>query len=528
MNRPDNLEEAEKIFSTVTKEVESGVLQFTDKKPKYITRLGCAPKMDDKDMPSKLRMIRDASYAEKGKIAINDLISKENSTMVTPHIPEYVKQFWGKKFGAMRDLKDFFRQMLLREHEYEYCGYSFCGMYFIDTRQPYGFRPSAANGQRFASKCIEINDRINLPPQLRNQTLVHVDDFSIAGTDEPECVQIEQALDRTFDDLQVKVSREKDIHATQTLRCHGMIFNLNFQDNPGGEQFVEIPPTKLVKFKRFLNSAIAFRVMTLRAVESLCGKIMHYAQMKPIAKVLVYSLVNWIYEHCRNNRRRSKKLVILPLRIVRALQFYLRALKYLQRSTFDEILGVSNHHITAASDACSNAGGFWIANKWSTYGYKDDDRKWHINFKEAHAVLTLIHTFGESLAGKRLKLFVDNKVVVMAYANKWSKSRFMMRFIFEIAMALMKYNISLFIEWTASDDNRLADMLSRGKVREFKNECKASGFRVDRYPTPARYIQKYEADVYLDGDDDTIEMLRFRKWLNSDPKQRPDAWWCKN
>ena len=75
----------------------------------------------------------------------------------------------------------------------------------------------------------------------------------------------------------------------------------------------------------------------------------------------------------------------------------------------------------------------------------------------------------------------------------------------------------VFIEWTASDDNRLADMLSRGKVREFKNESKASGFRVDRYPTPAHYIQKYEADVYLDGDDDTIEMMRFRKWLNSDP-----------
>ena len=109
-----DLRHAEMLLKKFCKEAKAGIVQPVDEKPTYIINLFCGPKKDDKDIWSGLRLIRNGSYAIEGTLSLNDTIPPEKSSMKVPHIPDYVRQFWAKKWGAMRDLKDAFRQMMLK------------------------------------------------------------------------------------------------------------------------------------------------------------------------------------------------------------------------------------------------------------------------------------------------------------------------------------------------------------------------------------------------------------------------------
>ena len=519
-----SLRHAEMMLKKFCKEAAAGIVKPVDEMPTYIINLFCGPKKDDEDVWSGLRLIRNGSYAIEGTFALNDIIPPEKCSMKLPHMPEYVRQFMGMRWGAMRDLKDAFRQMLLRVSERHLCGYSIFGFWFVDTRAPYGVAPMAAHCQRFAETMIWIND-YKLPQRLRDQTRVHVDDFSIAAKTKEDCLRIEEMLDHTFEELGVQVSKTKSIPATQGVRCHGVWFNLDFEDNPGEQQTVEIPKTKYDQFIEFLTIAIEHRLITIKAAESLCGKIMHYSLMKPVMKVMCWSMVHFLYQFCKNNRRDPKRVIILPMRIVRALQFVKSVGEYLRRATFNEVLGITPITISAASDACNESGAFYIAGHWNIHDYKGAHKKWHINCKEGHAVVMLLTRFGPELTGKRLLLHVDNQVIVACFAKKWSKSPKVMALIFEICALLIKFKMMLFIEWVASATNVVADALSRKDVPGCRKICDELKIPLDDDMTRCTYVEKLESKCFLDKKSDDAEIKRLVKWLKKDPSQRCKKWW---
>ena len=186
---------------------------------------------------------------------------------------------------------------------------------------------------------------------------------------------------------------------------------------------------------------------------------------------------------------------------------------------------MSAHHYAAASDACDGTAGFFIAGRWSYYDFKGQQRDWHINIKEAHAVLVLLNTYKEHLAGKRLRLFVDNQVVVFAWAKHWSPSRLLMSMIFQIALILIEYRIGLWIEWVSTTCNRLADMLSRKDLQGFKAKCRALGFEVDSRPTPVVLPRRDSSSEFLREETDKEELERFLKFLMTPADKQPQPWW---
>ena len=520
-----DLRHAEMLLKKFCKEAKAGIVQPVDTKPTYIINLFCGPKKDDKDVWSGLRLIRNGSYAIEGTLSLNDTIPPEKSSMKVPHIPDYVKQFWAKKWGAMRDLKDAFRQMMLKISERHLCGYSVFGFWFVDTRAPYGVAPMAAHCQRFAETIIWIYNQ-KLPLDQRDCTSVHVDDFALAARTKEECIEMEKILDATFKELGVKVSSHKDVPATQRVRCHGVFFDLDFADNPGEQQTVEIPDTKYTQFIDFLTKAIEYRLITVKAAESLCGKIMHYSLMKPVLKVMCWAMVHFLYDFCKNHKREPNKILILPLRIVRALQFVKSMGEYMKTATFNEILRITPTTITASSDACDHSGAFYMAGHWCIYDYIKEHKNWQINVKEGHAVVMLLKRFGPSLTGQKLLLYVDNQVVVASYAKKWAKSQKVMAVIFEICKLLIKYRMIMYMEWVASSTNVIADKLSRRDVNGCREICEEMNVPMDEKPTKCAYVKNFESSSFLDKGSDDKEVKRLVKWLMTDPRQRTGKWWC--
>ncbi len=99
----------------------------------------------------KYRVARNGKHETKRTVAINRQISDEKSAIPTlPNIKEYIRRLILYEYVSLRDLWNAFRQLLMSKPDVGIIQYCFFGMTWLDGRQAYGCKSSAANCQHFA------------------------------------------------------------------------------------------------------------------------------------------------------------------------------------------------------------------------------------------------------------------------------------------------------------------------------------------------------------------------------------------
>ena len=94
-------------------------------------------------------------------------------------------------------------------------------------------------------------------------------------------IDMQEAFDALCEELNVEISHEKDEDATQNATVYGFEFDLK-------NKTVGIPQKKLEKLVAFIKSTIEIGIITGRALDTLCGKMMHWSQLFKPAKSLYY------------------------------------------------------------------------------------------------------------------------------------------------------------------------------------------------------------------------------------------------
>ena len=381
----NNKKELIKIIDQFIKELKSGALIPTEINPRYIINVFCVPKKDPKtDLMTKLRVVRNSSFSTSKTTSINQWIDKFKCKMPSlPNLKDYCKLLIDSSYLALRDLKDAFRQIALAKKDVGYLGYSIFGLKLLDTKQPYGISSAAANCQSFAQILIWILENKKLPTNLRQRILVHIDDFVMAARSKEQVAMMERLFDDLCTELGVMVSNDKTVHATQIAVLYGFRFNLI-------DKTVGIPENKLEKLKVFIKSTIKIGVITGRAMDTLCGKIMHWSQLFKPAKALCYNMISYSYRKVRIRLGYKTECFILPPCIVQDLKFWLQYTHLIKSVPMTRVLNLPMIQIYGASDACEYGGGFCIREKWGYYKFSDQHSKWHIDQKEAHAVIMLL------------------------------------------------------------------------------------------------------------------------------------------
>ncbi len=141
-----SLEDVYAFVDKLSEECENGQIEPIDYNPKYICMIFGVAKKDAYGFYTKIRVIRNGSYKSKNTTAINEWIKKEKCKMPTiPNLIKYCQLFQTKKWFAIRDLADFFRQIGLIEADCDFIGYSLFGLRFRDRKQPYGVSSAPAN-----------------------------------------------------------------------------------------------------------------------------------------------------------------------------------------------------------------------------------------------------------------------------------------------------------------------------------------------------------------------------------------------
>lgn len=99
-----------------------------------------------------------------------------------------------------------------------------------------------------------------------------------------------EKFDWLCEQLNIKISTEKNVQPTQIATIYGYEWNTN-------KGTIGIPMEKYRNLIKFLKAAIYYKNMTGRAVESLIGKLMHYSQLHKPAKPLCYNAIAYIHKY---------------------------------------------------------------------------------------------------------------------------------------------------------------------------------------------------------------------------------------
>lgn len=488
-NSAKNKKQIIKILNQFITETKNGDIEPINYSPKYIINVFCVPKKDSETgKMTKLRVVRHGSYSTKYTKSINDFIDPEKCKMnKLPNLKTYVEMLFDKKFFSLRDLKDAFRQIKLCIKDADYMGYSIFGLKFRDRKQPYGIASAPANCQNFALAIIDILES-KIPSSLLNSTLVHIDDFIMAAKTKTNAELMFKTFDEICNLLNIKISTDKNINCTQKAVVYGFEFDLK-------NKTVGIPDTKYKEMIDFIDAVIKYKKISGRALESLCGKIMHWSQLRKPAKALCYNMIGFIYQHIRDKYHHKLRWFTLPECIIQDLKFWRKYAALIKTVSMDSIIYKPKYSIYGSSDACDTGAGFVIGNKWGVYKFSQKHIKWHINQKEAHAVLMLIYNQRNYLSGKRLTLYVDNTSLFFAMCKHWSSATQLMPFIYEISLLMIKYCIEIWFEWIPSKTNVMADALSRYDFNHFYKYTKLLNLEINKKPMPLFYYSSFK--LYL-------------------------------
>ncbi len=293
---------------------------------------------------------------------------------------------------------------------------------------------------------------------------------------------------------------------------------------------IGIPPLKYRLFKQLILYTLQYRVITGAALESLCGTIMHWAQLKQPTKALCWNLLRFIYVNIRSGKYPKNHNFILPLSILNDLKYWYFYADQILKVPMSEILMSHKISISASTDASSSHGGFVLGGYWSYYPFTINHTKdWHINQKEAHVVLSSLHTFRHYLTGKTVHLFIDNESCFYAIKRKWSSSYNMMLFIYELCHLMLAYKFLIWIDWISSSTNGLSDALSRLKLNDFWSIVNTFNLNMTRHKTETVYFSDFKFinkqiidpnNPFQDTDYDTREYQDFIQFLCLPLKER--------
>ena len=468
----------------------------------------CVPKKDGYGAYTKLRVIRNGSFSQNGKTAINEWIIKQRCKMPNiPNLKQYAELLQDKNYFALRDLTDFFRQISLATDDCDYVGYSLFNLRFRDRRQPYGVASAPANCQYFAELLLWILDNKIVPLHLKNSSTVHIDDFVLAAKTKIGCKLLESLYDKLLNKLNVIISHKKSIHCCQKAIIYGIEWNLI-------DKTANIPEEKLSSFLYAIDMIIKYRVISGSALERLCGKIMSYAQLNEYSKPLCFHMITYIYNNIRCGYYSKTDVFILPLSIIYDLMFWKEYIINIKTVPINYILKTPIINITGSSDACNNGAGFIVGDKFAFYKFNDNHLNWHINQKEAHVILTLIETLKHQLTGQKIRLYVNNATIYGALRKKWSNKQGIMMFVYEICLRMIKYKIWLHIDWISSEMNELSDALSRYDFKRFDQISLQYNIHFNKTPLDVSYVNDFTIMPNKTNHYEN-DMVEYKSFINS-------------
>ena len=266
----------------------------------------------------------------------------------------------------------------------------------------------------------------------------------------------------------VKYDEKKTELGINTFKHHGANWDLSIPNQPN----VGITQKMYKWIKKAIKLIVKYKYATVKFWYCLIGRLMYISQLYPPTKALVCHCVWFILNYIKNANLNNDDIIQLALLIIIIdLLYWDKFIDYAIKVPLFYLIKSYNFSFIMSSDASSIGIGFFFNNQYISIPIPSNLLHWHINEKEAYALLVGVNHFKSQIKGLQGKIFVDNQCVVDAFARKWSSNPRIMSCIYLICLILMENKSFIFLQWLSSKMNIFADLLSRNKIKTFKIIC---------------------------------------------------------
>ena len=294
----------------------------------------------------------------------------------------------------------------------------------------------------------------------------YIDDVVAFAPSEPTAWMMASAVFKSANRLGMTFSLKKFKTPAPTNRAIGFVFDLP-------KQTVEIPVDKLEKAQRRIHAVLDPVWTTAKDTERLLGLLQWMAPIIYPSKVMLRTLTAELTQCNATDQRSFKVSRAAKLH----LHWWLEWAQQLNKCSFDTVLGIfPTCHTFVYTDASDWGIGAWLHPHRRSLGISFSEMpprlrhlaKKHIGIREAFALSAALCSWDRYLSHRYVRCFVDNRPVHDALCNLWSCNSDVMIQLRTIALAGVRLQSRFFFHWIPTDQNPVADALSRNLPREFR------------------------------------------------------------
>ena len=468
------------LWNKVMKEVQANRFLGPFPEPPFENFIQSPIGLVPKDGGTKTRLIFHLSYPKDTKLSVNSNTPKEHCSVVYPDLDDAIKICMREGRGchvARSDITSAFRHLPIRPEDW--CllvmkaespldGKTY---YFVDKCLPFGHTISCALFQK-------VSDAIAFLVRRRTQkdNVNYLDDFLFAALLKWACDGQIQAFLDICQEINLPVAPEKTFWGTTRLVFLGLLIDTVLQ-------MVCVPLEKIQKLKRLIAYFLhkENKKVTLREMQSLCGHLNFLCRSVVPGRAFLRRLY-----FSTSGIKKANHHIYLKRYIKEDLLLWLHFLDHPQaysRPFLDFTSLLTAQDITFYTDASLNknfgAGGYcgrnWFVLRWNPKFITQCRPS--ISYLELYALTVGILLYTDQFKNKRLMLHCDNMAVIHMINKNSSACRNCMVLIRIIVMHSMVHNLRIFARYVKSQDNKIADALSRQQWSRFRQLTANTGMK---------------------------------------------------
>ena len=467
-NWPSAYKYRESVRSNILSNAAKGRLDGPFDTPPHphfrISPLGAFPKKRS----SKIRVIHDLSWPP-GK-SINECINKYDYAFSSSTIADAVDRCLKYKtpFMVKADITDAYMHCMIRPEERHLLGFAW------DTGEKTEFWQYAVLPFGMSSSPKLFNDYadalnyIMIKNGASRDTVHYLDDFwSVSASKEEAEASLKLIMD-IIRNSGMEIQASKTVEPTRVIEYLGIIIDTNVWQ-------LRISAERLKEIKKDLIVWKGKVKCTKRQLLSLIGKLMFCANVVRDGRKFIGRLIDLSkrVKHLHHNVKLNKQAQA-------DINWWLLCMdKHNGTSMISTEWDLAQAHLIF-TDASDGAAAAVSGRSWCYVPFEKSDQ-WMANmsiaWRELFAVVICIATFGESIQGQKVAMYTDNQAVYWCINTGKSRNTDLMCLIRTLYYYTTLYNIDYRAYYICTNDNIIADALSRG------NFGIVSQFGMDRVPT---------------------------------------------
>ena len=423
----------------------------------------------------KVRVIHDLSHPAGH--SINDSIDPDVYSLqyvTVDQVAQRCASYSTPGWLAKSDLSNAFKHVVVKPSQWKRLGFSWDGKYYCYTVLPFGCRSAPFHFNCFADALEYIACKLGASPD----TYHYLDDTVTCSPSERETNRSIDIFNETARKAGFTLQQQKCTRATQTLEFLGIEINTL-------KQTLSITQDRMNEIVSELQSWLTTKVCTKRQLLSIIGKLSFAAKVVRSGRTFLRRLIDL---------SKTVKHLHYKIKLNKAaradFKWWLACIQSHNGVNIFPTEWTESNSTVVYSDASDLGLGIVVNDDWSVYPFQGINGRWlecPIHVRELLAVCVAVSTFHTALSNSKVTFMVDNMAICYAINAGTIRCPESMNLIRSLYYMLCKYNIDCKAQYIRTDENVLADALSRIDLQRFHNN-KPSANKAMTFPLEPEYL----------------------------------------